>query len=91
MSLGQVGRLIADPLFLSAKSRRRGTHGTKPHHRVVIYSNIVILDRLSISPLSKVKVRLCEDILQILIIRVLVTSIFHKVIPPNLEGVNHDS
>jgi hypothetical protein len=31
--LGRVGRLmVAPPLFLSAESRRRGTHGTKPRH-----------------------------------------------------------
>jgi hypothetical protein len=28
--LGRVGQLMVGPLFLSVKSRRRGTHGTKP-------------------------------------------------------------
>jgi hypothetical protein len=31
VSLDRVGRLIAAPLFLFAESKRRGTHGTKPH------------------------------------------------------------
>jgi hypothetical protein len=32
--LGRVGQLMVGPLFLSAMSRRCGTHGTKPRHEL---------------------------------------------------------
>jgi hypothetical protein len=52
--------------------------------RVVVDSKIVILDRLQISSLPKVKVRLCEDIPHTLMIRIEFTPLFHKVVPSNL-------
>jgi hypothetical protein len=33
MPLGRVGRLLVAPLFLSAESKKRGTHGTGPHQQ----------------------------------------------------------
>jgi hypothetical protein len=58
--------------------------------RVVVDSKIIILDRLQISSLPKVKVPLCEVIPQTLMIRIEFTSLFHKVVPSNLEGVNYN-
>jgi hypothetical protein len=56
---------------------------------VVVDSRIIILDKLQISLLPKVKVRLCEDIPQTLVICIEFTSFFHKVVPSNLESMNH--
>jgi hypothetical protein len=33
MPLGQVGRFLVGPLFLSAESKRHRTHGTRPHQQ----------------------------------------------------------
>jgi hypothetical protein len=58
---------------------------------VIVYSNIVILDNLQQSSLPLVKVRMCEDILQTLMIRIEFTSLSHQVVSPNPESVNHNS
>jgi hypothetical protein len=55
--------------------------------RVVVYSNIIILDKLQISSLPMAKVWLREDILKTLTVHIKFTSLFHKVIPPNLEAM----
>jgi hypothetical protein len=39
--------------------------------------------------LPKAKVKLCQDKLQTLMVRIKFTSLFHKVIPSNLESMNH--
>jgi hypothetical protein len=57
--------------------------------RVVVDSKIIILDRLQISSLPKVKVWLCDDIPQTIMIRIEFTSLFYKVVPSNLENMNH--
>jgi hypothetical protein len=59
--------------------------------RVVVDFRIIILDKLQIPSLPKVKVRLCEDILQTLMIRIKFTSLFHKVIARDLESANHNN
>jgi hypothetical protein len=57
--------------------------------RVVINSKIIILNKLQLSSLPKAKVRLREDILETLMIQVEFTSLSHKVVPTNLESMNH--
>jgi hypothetical protein len=59
--------------------------------RVVVDFKVVILDKLETSSLPKIKVWLYENILQTLMIRIGFTSLFHKVIPPNLESANHSA
>jgi hypothetical protein len=56
---------------------------------VVVDSKIMILDKLQPSSLPKIQVRLCEDVLQTLMIRVQLTPLPRKIEPPNLESVNH--
>jgi hypothetical protein len=57
--------------------------------RVIVDSQIVILDMLQPSSLPKVQVQLCEDVLQTLVICVYLTSLSHQIVPPNLESVNY--
>jgi hypothetical protein len=56
---------------------------------VVYGSKIIILDKLQPSSLPEIQVLLCEDVHQTLMIHVLPLS--HKIVPPNLEGVNYSS
>jgi hypothetical protein len=59
--------------------------------RMVVDYKIRILHKLQPSLFLKVKVWLCEDILQTLMIHIEFTSLSHKVVPPNLESVYHDN
>jgi hypothetical protein len=58
--------------------------------RVVVIFNIIILDKLQLSSLPEARVRLHEDIIQTLMVRIQFTSLFHKVIPLDLESANHN-
>jgi hypothetical protein len=64
-----------------------GYHISLP--RVVVDPKIIILDKLQPPSLPKIQVRLCEDVLQTLMIRVLPTPLSHEIVSPNLESVNH--
>jgi hypothetical protein len=57
--------------------------------RVVVDSKIIILDKLLPSSFSKASIWLSEDTHQTLMVRIKFTSLFHKVIPSNLESMNH--
>jgi hypothetical protein len=57
---------------------------------VVVDYKIIILDKIQLSSLPKVKIQLYKDILQTLTVHINFTSLFCKVIPPNLDSVNDD-
>jgi hypothetical protein len=59
--------------------------------RVVVNVQIVILDQFKPSSLPLVQLRLCEDVLQTLVIDVNVTLVAHQVVPQNHQSVNDSS
>jgi hypothetical protein len=50
---------------------------------------IIILDQLQLSPLSQIQVRLGKDVFKTLVVCVDLTLVPNKIMPPNLEGVDH--
>jgi hypothetical protein len=57
---------------------------------VIVDSRIIILDKIKPSSLPKARVRLREDILQTLMVRIKFVSLFRKVLSSNLESMNHN-
>jgi hypothetical protein len=57
---------------------------------VVVDSKVIILKKFQPSSLPEIKIRLCEDVLQTLVININLTMLALDVMSPDLESVNHD-
>jgi hypothetical protein len=51
---------------------------------VVVNGQVVVLDQFEPSSLPQVQLRLCEDVLQTLVVGVNVALVTHQVVPPYL-------
>jgi hypothetical protein len=52
--------------------------------RMIIYSKIIILDQFQPSSMSKIQVRLSENILETLMVHVYFTALPNEIMPPDL-------